>query len=221
MDGVADLGHGRRGQLQRFARPVGVDETVHDLGVEHEVLAARARGHRVHPAGRVDLARAGLAGHVRRAAHEPVGEEPGAVVVARRALVALHRGDGVGQQLHRVGHRLDAAAAEAEVAGVFVPVAVDALLHAVGEVPVGGVVVGGGGRRGSENQHRDKRGEERAEHRVVLVLGRSWGVPKTFPDERLRAHLLWGWASHPKVDLTPTLGASPVRFPGPYALCRA
>ena len=166
MDRAADLRHGRRGQLQRLARPVGVDEAVHDLRVEDQMLAALAV-HRAHPAGRVRLPDTGL-GHERRGSDEARGERPSAVVVAGGAVVALHRGDGMREQEHRVGHRLDAAAAEPVVAGLFVPAVVDALLHAVGEAPVGVVVVRGGRRGGSQNQHRDKRGEEGAEHWVVL-----------------------------------------------------
>ena len=112
VDRVADLLDRRCRQLQRLAGAVGVHETIDDLGVEDEVLAAGRAAHRVHPAGRVGLAVAGL-GHVRRAADEPLGKNPRAVVVAGGAGVAVHRGDGVGEQEHRVRHRLDAAAAHA------------------------------------------------------------------------------------------------------------
>jgi hypothetical protein len=99
--------------------------------------------------------------------------------------VAVHRGDGVGEQQHRIGHRLDAAAAHLVVAGLLVPAVVELLLlGTVGEGPIVGIVVGGGGRGSSEHQRRGDRGEEGAEHGVVLVWGGSWGVTKTFPERR-------------------------------------
>ena len=199
VDRVAELRDGRLGELELLARLVGVDEAVDHLGVEHEVLAAVARGHRVHEAGRVDLAGAGLRGHVGSAGDEPLGEPARAGVVARGALMSAQRRHRVRQQQHRVGHRVGAAATAVVVAVALVPGSVEALLHAVGERPVAGVVVrggrergcgggggrflGGGGRGRHEGERRQRGGGRGAEdgHRGGL-LGR--GGECVLPDSR-------------------------------------
>ena len=103
------------------------------------LLAADA----VLPAGLVALgAGAGLR-DPRRALAQRVDQRPRAVVAARRAGVAGERRRGVREQQVRAQHR-----ALGRV-GVAVPVAVELILHAVGERPVGGVVERAPGRAAS------------------------------------------------------------------------
>ena len=173
VDRVADSVHRRVRELELTTGAVGVDEAVDDFGVEDEVLRSAA-GHRVHPAGRVRLARGGRV-RERAGGHELGGERAGALVVAGEALVVLHRGDAVGQQHHRVGHRLDAAAAELEVAGVRVPLGVERLLHAVGEGPVVGVGVRGGVAAGAAASNTAA--EAAAAKRERFISGAFRGVP--------------------------------------------
>ena len=122
----------------------------------------------------------------------------------------------MGQQQHRVRHRLDSTAAQLVVAGVAVPAGVELLLHAVGEREVGGgVVVGCQGRFWySEEQGRDESGQEHAGQGGPF-LGSDPDLPGGAAC-RLRAkggseHPVGGLRLHPLVAHTPPAPAVTLR----------
>ena len=210
------------GQLQRLAGAVGVGQTIHDLGVEDEVLAAGAVGHRVHPAGRVDLAGAGL-GRSRTGASSRAGRRGcgrggrcarrlrGPASRRRCRSAAASSSTSAPSRRHRGGssRRCSSQCVSASCCML------------VGERPVGVVVVGGGLGRGGQDQRRGGRGEEGAEHwgrPCVGVLGRSHNVPGR-PTYAPRG--IGGGAAHPEVEPTSTLGERTLSGAGPYASGRA
>ena len=97
VDRVADLRRrSTSGSCSAVAGAVGVDEAIDDLGVEDEVLAAARRSSSSPSRARATWPRAGLGRHERRRARRArSASDAGAVVVAGRAVVALHRGDAV------------------------------------------------------------------------------------------------------------------------------
>ena len=116
----------------------------------------------------------------------------------------------------RVGHRVGAAATAVVVAVAFVPEAVEALLHAVGEGPVAGVVVRGGGDcgvvAGAGSWAAAVAGATRASAASAAVAagrGKAWGdflgrrewACSQTPAQAARRHIRRPTASYPYISI--------------------
>jgi hypothetical protein len=172
-DAVGDQVRGRGVQAERLARLPGEHQRPRDLGVDDQVLDAAVARDAVLPAGLVALGAAGGLGHPRRALAQRVDELHRAVVAAGRAGMARQRRGGVREQQVRAQHRALGGV------GAPVPVAVELVLHPVGERPVGGVVERAriGGRGCGDHRARHQQACEhgtRAQHEAAPRGGGQW-----------------------------------------------